>query len=406
VNHPWDGPLADLGCAAALVVADSARDPDLAHFVGAAHLGQALLVLPAGGAPRLGYFSAMERDEAVATGLELAAPADLGLPRMRREGWPEPLTVAAAAGAALAACGLRPPARLALAGHPAAGVAVEAARQLERDGWAAVAGDGLLRRLRKRKGAAQAAAVRRAAAGAGAALRAVAATLATARVGRGGELSARGGRLTVGRLRAVVARALAERGLGQPAGNIVAPGAEAGVPHSPGDDDRVLRAGEALVVDLYPWSAPCFADASRTFCVGAPPEPLAAAHAAVREALELAGSQAVAGARGWDLQLAVCALFERRGYPTVASAPETEVGYVHDLGHGVGCELHEHPSFRRRAGGEGVLEVGDAFTLEPGLYDPEGGWGVRLEDTLLLGEEGLENLTPLPYDLDPRSWVG
>jgi Xaa-Pro aminopeptidase len=43
--------------------------------------------------------------------------------------------------------------------------------------------------------------------------------------------------------------------------------------------------------------------------------------------------------------------------------------------------------------------------LEPGLYDPERGWGVRLEDLVVLGPDGIaEDLTPLPYDLDPRTW--
>ena len=84
--------------------------------------------------------------------------------------------------------------------------------------------------------------------------------------------------------------------------------------------------------------------------------------------------------------------------------PATTTGYVHGLGHGVGFELHEYPSFRREAGEEGVLEVGDLLTLEPGLYDPEAGWGVRLEDLVYLGPDGPESLTPLPYDLDPRAW--
>ena len=81
-------------------------------------------------------------------------------------------------------------------------------------------------------------------------------------------------------------------------------------------------------------------------------------------------------------------------------------GYVHGLGHGVGYELHELPSFRRSAGdAEGTFETGDLFTLEPGLYDPEGGWGVRLEDLCRLAPAGVENLTPAPYALDPRAWI-
>ena len=86
------------------------------------------------------------------------------------------------------------------------------------------------------------------------------------------------------------------------------------------------------------------------------------------------------------------------------SHPGTTRGYVHGLGHGVGFELHEYPSFRRHAGPEGVLAAGDVITLEPGLYEPEQGFGVRLEDLVALVADGSENLTPLPYELDPRAW--
>ncbi len=117
------------------------------------------------------------------------------------------------------------------------------------------------------------------------------------------------------------------------------------------------------------------------------------------------GSLAVPGARGWDLQEAVCLTFEEAGYATPLRQPGTTTGYVHNLGHGIGYELHELPIFRKVAGAEGVLAEGDVFTLEPGLYDPAAGYGVRLEDLCYLGADGLEVLTPLPYDLDPRRWT-
>jgi Xaa-Pro aminopeptidase len=80
---------------------------------------------------------------------------------------------------------------------------------------------------------------------------------------------------------------------------------------------------------------------------------------------------------------------------------------VHGLGHGVGYELHELPSFKESASPEdGRLEPGDVVTLEPGLYEPgPGGFGVRLEDLFVVRPEGLDCLTPLPYDLDPRGWT-
>jgi Xaa-Pro aminopeptidase len=110
------------------------------------------------------------------------------------------------------------------------------------------------------------------------------------------------------------------------------------------------------------------------------------------------------------VQRAVCELLAGCGRRTPVSHPGTLTGYVHNLGHGVGYELHELPSFKEAAAPEdGLLEPGDVITLEPGLYEPEagaGGFGVRLEDLLVVRAEGLENLTPLPYDLDPRAWPG
>lgn len=403
----WAAALEERGWGALLILAESARDPDLAHFTGPVHLGDALLVLPRQGPARLGFHTAMEREEAAATGLALLTPAELGIPEGRHRDLPEDEVLAAAAAAALEACAV-PRGRVGVAGRGPTGVRHRACQRLGERGWTPVPGDDLARSLRKRKGEAQLAAVRRAAEGAAAALRHVASLLAAAGEGAGAEpgreLVLDGEPLTVGRLRGAVARTLAERGLQQPAGNIVAPGRDAGIPHSAGRDDRVLRTGEALVVDLYP-SAPPFADCTRTFCVGEAPPDLAAAHGAVLAALRLARRRAVAGERGWDLQVAVCGELEERGYPTVLSAPDTPRGYVHNLGHGVGYELHEHPSFSRRAGAEGVLEVGDVFTLEPGLYDPDAGWGVRLEDLVALTPGGAEVLTPLPYDLDPRAWA-
>jgi Xaa-Pro aminopeptidase len=124
----------------------------------------------------------------------------------------------------------------------------------------------------------------------------------------------------------------------------------------------------------------------------------------VRQALEEAHGAVAAGRRGWELQLATCRRFEARGYATALSTPDTVQGYLHGLGHGVGFELHEYPSFREAAGEEGTLEEGDLLTLEPGLYDPAAGWGVRLEDLVALGPDGPENLTPLPCALDPVAW--
>jgi len=431
--------LGELGCRALLVVAQSASDPDLAPFLGArAHLGAALLVAPREGRPRLAYLNPMERDEAAATGLLLVTPEELEVLRAAREA-PEPAAhLAWVMSRALAASGVAP-GRVALAGLAPAGEIHSACAALARQGWEWVAGNELVRLVRKRKTAPEVAAIRHAADAAVNVMRALAARVAAARVadpggagagaldpraakspapapaaaaapGAGGELWLDGRPLTVGRLRAEAARFLADRGVEQPHGNILAPGGEGGVPHSAGSDGRPLRAGEPFIVDLFPRGAwrerpLMFADCTRTLCAGEPPPAVARAHAAVLRALAAARALAVPGARGWDLQEAVCLTFEEAGYATPLRQPGTTTGYVHNLGHGIGYELHELPIFRKVAGAEGVLAEGDVFTLEPGLYDAAAGYGVRLEDLCYLGPDGLEVLTPLPYDLDPRRWT-
>lgn len=395
--------LGVLGARALLVLGHGPGEPDLAPFLGSGRLGEAFVVVPAGGAPRLGYWTPMERDEAAASGLDLLSPEALGLPRLAKL-FSEPDTLLAAAlAAALSACGVAP-GRLALAGSWPAGVLVAATEKLTAAGWSFVSGTEALRRARKIKLLAEVAEIRHAAAATCRAFRRLAEQLATASR-RDGVLHSEGEALSVVRLKREVAVLFAEAGVTQPRECIVAPGDEGGVPHSTGTPDRVLRAGESLIVDLFPRGR-MFADCTRTFCVGEVNETLRRAHDDTLDALRLAHERALPGACGWEIQRAVCAQLAARGWPTPVDSPGTLRGYVHNLGHGVGYELHELPSFKESAApADGVLEAGDVFTLEPGLYEPgEGGFGVRLEDLVVLGPDGAENLTALPYDLDPRAW--
>jgi Xaa-Pro aminopeptidase len=96
-----------------------------------------------------------------------------------------------------------------------------------------------------------------------------------------------------------------------------------------------------------------------------------------------------------------CEFFDEHGQQTAISKAPGEVlanGFFHGLGHGVGLEVHEAPGMGRGATGE--LMAGDVVTLEPGLYR-QGFGGCRLEDIVLVTENGAENLTDFPYDLTP-----
>lgn len=398
-----DALLGERGCGALLVLARSSRDPCLACFTGRVKLGPSLVVAKRGAAPRLGYWTPMDRDEAAASGLRLLTPDELDVARWVREAESFSEILAEVVSRALLLAEVAP-GTIALAGHWDAGEVLAASAVLSREGFTFAPGEPVLALLRKTKSAAEVDEMRRVARGTMTAFRRVAELLGAAET-VGGELRLGAEPLVVGRLTREVAIALAEHGLEQPEGGICAPGREGAVPHTRGTPERVLRPGESLVLDLYPKGA-FFVDCTRTFCVGEPPEALRRAHARVLESLELARRRAAPGVRGWSLQEEVCRHLGRAGYPTPLGEDDQPTrGYVHGLGHGVGLDVHEYPYFRENDfAGEGVLEDGDVFTLEPGLYEPDEGWAVRLEDLHWMGPEGVENLTPLPYDMDPRAW--
>lgn len=401
-----DGLLEEAGCRALLILSASSADSAVAPFAGPGRLAPCFVVAPRGDEARLGFLNPMERGEATRSPLRRLGPADLDVARWTRDGAEGAALWVPVLQRAFQHCGLDP-GPVALAGSLSAGVVETVCRELAAWGWSFREGEYLCERLRKRKSASVLKHVRDAADGVCEALRVVAGILAEATTDTGGRLhrgAESGAPLTVGDLRAEVAMTFAKRGLTQPEQGILAPGEESALPHSLGTDARVLMAGESLVVDLFPFGH-AFADCTRTFCVGVPPEHLARGHARVLEALEIAERLAQPGVRGYDMQVAVCEYFRRHGLPTSVHDRGTERGYVHGLGHGVGVELHELPSFREHASDhEARLETSDIITLEPGLYEPEEGWGVRIEDTYVMTDDGAVSLTPLPRSLDPRDW--
>lgn len=181
---------------------------------------------------------------------------------------------------------------------------------------------------------------------------------------------------------------------------LVSSGAQTTVGHEPGHGP--VGESEPIVVDLFPRdpASGCYADMTRTFCLGEPPEELVRYHELARRALDLAYETIRPGVTGAEAHRVVCGLFEEHGYRTQLSKAPGEVlteGFFHSLGHGVGLEVHELPGLGRT--GEEIV-AGDVLAVEPGLYRTGFG-GCRLEDLVLVTADGCEVLTDFPYELAP-----
>lgn len=380
-EHEWAG---------ILIVGESGREPDLARIVRGRHLGLSFAWIDPAGNCSLVYFTEMEREEAAATGVQALGPGDLSLTSLRRETRSTGEFVARALVRLLRSHQVKPGV-LGLGGSLSAGDVYDLIRVLSDRGWQAASAHKVLQAWRRPKDALEVAEARRVAqATCGAFLKLARRLRDTARPG-----------IRVGDLRRTITGHFADHGLEQPQGNIIAAGAASAVPHTAGDDSDDLRPGSTLVVDLFP-RGQVFADCSRTFCLPPIPDEVGAAHSTVKTALQLASENARPGRTVSRAVTEALNCIEEAGYPTLQTDRDTRRGMVHSLGHGVGYQLHELPHLRASTRGE--FETGDLITVEPGIYEPEWGWGIRLEDLLLVGEEGAENLTPLPYDLDPAAW--
>lgn len=207
-------------------------------------------------------------------------------------------------------------------------------------------------------------------------------------------------KVTIGDIKTLVRRELMARGL-EDTGMIFAQGRDAGFPHSRGENDMPLEMGKSIVFDLFPreLGGGYHHDMTRTWCIGYAPSDVQALYDTVMEAFDISLESYGLNKPTHTMQEAVLDYFEAKGHPTSRTNNRTMDGYMHSLGHGVGINIHESPAIShiRRVD---VFEVGNAITIEPGLYYPDRGMGVRVEDFFIINENGeLISITPFRKDL-------
>ena len=166
---------------------------------------------------------------------------------------------------------------------------------------------------------------------------------------------------------------------------IVASGHRSAYPHARASS-KVLGESELVIFDLGAILAGYAADMTRTVYLGRPSGRMVKLYRAVREAQQRAVEALWPGVKGCEVDSAARRALERRGLAQY---------FTHSTGHGVGLNIHEKPRLARTE--RKRLKAGSVVTAEPGVY-LEGLGGVRLEDTVLVGEDGPEVLTPSPMD--------
>jgi len=167
---------------------------------------------------------------------------------------------------------------------------------------------------------------------------------------------------------------------------IVASGPNAASPHHEAGD-RVIGVGETIVVDFGGRLRGYCSDTTRTFHTGTPSGPVADAFS-VLEAAQAAARAAVApGVSAEAVDRAARRMITDAGYGD---------RFIHRTGHGIGLEVHEHPYVVE--GNRLPLEPGMAFSIEPGIYEP-GSFGMRIEDIVVCGDAGVDELNRSPRRL-------
>jgi Xaa-Pro aminopeptidase len=374
-----------------LIYGDTMRSPELRHEIPVG-VPDAFLYAEAGGVRHMAI-SSMEAPRLRDLGIEVHLLDELGLDELRASGMSFAAIGDELALRAVRAFGIER--AVVPVGFPlgiadvlrSAGIELTPERDLFDD-------------RRRVKNAAELAGIRRAQIAAEAGMSAARDLLRRATANGGGELEVDGSALTSERIKIAISQAFVEHGATADE-FIVSHGPQSAIGHHMGEG--TILAGEPIVIDVWPRDneSACYADMTRSFVVGDIPAELADWHRLVKEALDRAQSELRPGVIGRTVFDGACEIFEAAGHPTQRTktpGEPLEDGFFHGLGHGVGLEVHEEPGLGLTS--RKPFVAGDVVTVEPGLYRPGFG-GVRLEDLVLITEDGAENLTNFPYGLTP-----
>jgi Xaa-Pro aminopeptidase len=392
---------------ALLIVGSAQHNPAMQYFTGEAHVTEALLVKHRGEPPILFHYP-MERGEAAQTGLRTTNMATYSSSELLKEAGGDPLRASA----------LRLGRILHDAGVDAGTVAVYGVNEvgatlaqiqtlgelfpaLKIQGFPNSM-DPILAEAELTKDADEIAHIRRMGQ---VTTRVVAKTaeFLSGHSARDGVLRKPDGQpLLLGEVKRQIGLWLAEEDVEAPEGVIFSIGRDAGLPHSAGNPEDPMRLGQTIVFDIYPAEAGggYFYDFTRTWCLGFAPDEVQAVYDQVLRVQQRIIAELEPDAPFQRYQERTCELFEQDGHVTVRQKADVEEGYVHSIGHGLGLHVHERPFSGMSAGEGDRLAANTVFTVEPGLYYPSRGFGVRIEDTLWARPDGtFEVLADYPREL-------
>ncbi len=167
---------------------------------------------------------------------------------------------------------------------------------------------------------------------------------------------------------------------------IVGSGFNGALPHY-NAGERVIKSGEFVVLDFGATYKGYCSDTTRTLCVGEPTDKMEEVYNIVKKAQEIGIKTAKPGIKAKEIDKAVRSYIEQKGYGEY---------FTHRTGHGLGLQVHEEPYISGIS--ETVLQPGMVFSIEPGIY-LEGEFGVRIEDIVVVTEEGCERMNKTSKDL-------